>query len=100
MTMTLAMMYDVDTQAISSRVAPRFPIMCGIATLTMDVSISSSIAAIVTVKAMMYLCAYRSSEDDVTPEDRSTAVLTGSRCSRARSLKGQVARRDCPSTAW
>src|SRR6267378_8141805 len=57
MTMTLAMMYDVDTQAISSSVAPRFPIMCGMATLTIEVSISSSIAAIVTVAAMMYLCA-------------------------------------------
>ena len=55
MTMTLAMMYEVDTQAISSSVAPRFPIMCGMATLTIDVSISSSIAAIVTVAAMMYL---------------------------------------------
>ena len=55
--MTLAMMYAVDTHAISSSVAPRFPIMCGIATLTIDVSISSSIAAIVTVAAMMYLCA-------------------------------------------
>ena len=57
MTMTLAMMYEVETQAISSSVAPRFPIMCGIATLTIDVSISSSIAAMVTVAAMTYLCA-------------------------------------------
>ena len=56
MTMTLAMMYEVETQAISSSVAPRFPIMCGMATLTIEVSISSSIAAIVTVAAMMYLC--------------------------------------------
>src|SRR3954462_9530726 len=56
-TMTLAMMYAVETQAISSSVAPRLPIMCGMATLTIDVSINSSIAAIVTVAAMMYLCA-------------------------------------------
>jgi len=54
-TITLAMMYPVDTQAISSSVAPRFPIMCGIATLTIDVSISSSIAASVTEIAIRYL---------------------------------------------
>ncbi len=62
--------------------------MCGMATLTIEVSISSSIAAIVTVAAMMYLCAYLSSEDVEIPEDRSTAVLTGRRCSRERSPRG------------
>ena len=50
--MTLAMMYDVDTHAISSSVAPSVPIMCGIATFTIDVSTSSSTAASVTAIAM------------------------------------------------
>src|SRR5690242_12786047 len=56
MTMTFAMMYPVETHEISSIVAPRFPIMCGIATLTIDVSMSSSTAASVTAMAMRYLC--------------------------------------------
>ena len=51
-TMTFAMMYPVDTHEISSSVAPRFPIMCGMATFTIDVSISSSTAASVTAMAM------------------------------------------------
>ena len=49
------MMYPVDTQAISSSVAPRFPIMWGIATFTIEVSISSSTAASVTEIAIRYL---------------------------------------------
>ena len=49
---TLATMYPVDTQAISSSVAPRFPIMWGMATLTMLVSRSSSTDASDTVTAM------------------------------------------------
>ena len=61
MTMTFAMMYPVDTHEISSSVAPRFPIMWGIATFTMDVSISSSTAASVTAMAMRYLWRYLSS---------------------------------------
>jgi hypothetical protein len=50
--MTLATMYPVLTQATSSRVAPRFPIMWGIATFTMLVSTSSSTLARVTANAM------------------------------------------------
>jgi len=50
---TFATMYPVDTQAISSSVAPRFPIMWGIATFTMLVSNSSSTDASDTVIAMM-----------------------------------------------
>src|SRR3954467_3438979 len=96
MMMTLAMMYAVDTQAISSSVAPRFPIMCGMATLTIEVSISSSIAAIVTVAAMMYLWAYRSSEEVAIPPDRSTAVLTG--CRRELQRRDPDAAGDCPRT--
>src|SRR4051812_30625422 len=38
MTRTIAMMYEVVTQVISSTVAPTEPRMCGIATLTMDES--------------------------------------------------------------
>src|SRR6266576_3770372 len=57
---TLATMYPVDTQAISSSVAPRFPIMCGIATFTMLVSSSSSTDASDTVIAIRYLKRYRS----------------------------------------
>ena len=51
--MTFATMYPVETQAIWSSVAPSEPIMCGIATLTMLVSISSMTLAITTVNAMM-----------------------------------------------
>ncbi len=54
-TITLATMYPVETQAIWSSVAPRFPIMCGIATFTILVSNSSSTDASDTVMAMMYL---------------------------------------------
>src|SRR5438876_4265217 len=57
---TFATMYPVDSQAISSSVAPRFPIMWGIATFTMLVSRSSSTDASETVIAMMYLYLYRS----------------------------------------
>src|SRR5207237_7360768 len=53
-------MYPVETQAIWSSVAPRFPIMCGIATLTMLVSSSSSTDASETVIAMRYLKRYLS----------------------------------------
>src|SRR5215216_6760101 len=60
-TMTFAMMYPVDTHEISSIVAPRFPIMWGMATLTIDVSMSSSTAANVTAMAIRYLCLYLSS---------------------------------------
>jgi hypothetical protein len=55
MTMTDARMYPVETQAISSREAPRFPIMCGIATFTMDESMICMIDAVTTANAMMYL---------------------------------------------
>lgn len=51
-TITLATMYPVLTQAISSSVAPRFPIMCGMATFTMLVSTSSSTLARVTANAI------------------------------------------------
>src|SRR5689334_8591379 len=98
MTMTLAMMYAVDTQAISSSVAPRFPIMCGMATLTIEVSINSSIAAMVTVAAMMYLWAYLSSTD-VTAVDCSTAVLTV-KYPRARRPRDRDAADDYRRTAW
>jgi len=40
---------------ISSSVAPRFPIMWGIATFTIEVSINSSIEAMVTAMPMRYL---------------------------------------------
>src|SRR2546426_3335438 len=53
-------MYPVETQAIWSSVAPRFPIMCGIATFTMLVSSSSSTEASDTVMAIRYLYLYRS----------------------------------------
>src|SRR5205823_14517817 len=66
--MTLAMMYPVDTQEISSSVAPRFPIMCGIATFTIEVSISSSTAASVTAIAIRYLYLYLSTAT-IAPED-------------------------------
>src|SRR5438270_1122716 len=57
---TFATMYPVETQAIWSSVAPRFPIMCGIATFTMLVSSSSSTDASETVIAMRYLKRYLS----------------------------------------
>src|SRR6185503_20215688 len=98
MTMTLAMIYAVETQAISSSVAPRFPIMCGMATLTIEVSISSSIAAIVTVAAMMYLCAYLSSTD-VIAVDCSRAVLTGM-YPRERRRTDRGATDACRRMAW
>ena len=60
-TITFATMYPVDTQAISSSVAPRFPIIWGIATFTMLVSSSSSTDASDTVIAIRYLYLYRSS---------------------------------------
>ena len=56
MTITLARMYPVDTQAISSRLAPRFPIMSGSATLTIDESITCISAASTTATAIRYLC--------------------------------------------
>src|SRR6266699_5117255 len=59
-TITLATMYPVETQAIWSSVAPRFPIMWGIATFTMLVSSSSSTDASETVIAIRYLKRYRS----------------------------------------
>ena len=58
---TLAMMYDVDTHAISSSVAPSVPIMCGMATFTIDVSTNSNTAANVTAMAIKYRCLYGSS---------------------------------------
>src|SRR3989442_6215740 len=59
-TITFATMYPVDTQAIWSSVAPRFPIMCGIATFTMLVSSSSNTDASDTVIAIRYLKRYLS----------------------------------------
>src|SRR6266850_7087223 len=59
-TITFATMYPVETHAIWSSVAPRFPIMCGIATFTMLVSSSSSTEASDTVMAIRYLKRYRS----------------------------------------
>src|SRR4029079_7662448 len=46
--MTLATMYEVATQEISSTVAPRLPIMVGSATFTMLVSRISSTTASIT----------------------------------------------------
>src|SRR6185437_3387895 len=46
----------MDTQAISSRLAPRFPIMSGRATFTIELSITCMSAASTTANAMMYLC--------------------------------------------
>src|SRR5215510_12990946 len=56
MTITLARMYAVETHAISSRLAPRLPIMSGRATLTMEESITCISAASTTATAMRYLC--------------------------------------------
>src|SRR5882762_3268249 len=53
-------MYPVETHAIWSSVAPRFPIICGIATFTMLVSSSSSTDASETVIAIRYLKRYLS----------------------------------------
>jgi len=53
---TLASMYPVETQAISSRLAPRFPIMSGSATFTMELSMTCISAASTTAKAIRYLC--------------------------------------------
>ena len=47
--MTLAIAYDIMTQALSSNVAPRLPLMCDKDTLTMEVSINSITAAAMTV---------------------------------------------------
>src|SRR6476661_757241 len=55
MTITLARMYPVETQAISSRLAPRFPIMSGSATLTIELSITCISAASTTANAIRYL---------------------------------------------
>src|SRR6266849_3120398 len=60
-------MYPVDTQAISSRVAPRFPIMWGIATFTMLVSSSCNTDASETVMAIRYRYLYRSPAPESTP---------------------------------
>src|SRR5450755_1645205 len=54
-TITFATTYAVTTHATSSRVAPRFPIICGRATFTMDVSISSINDAMMTVIVMIHL---------------------------------------------
>src|SRR3954471_18981048 len=71
------MMYPVDTQEISSSVAPRFPIMWGIATFTMDVSISSSTAARVTAMAMRYLYLYLSTGTSAAAGMYARAVPRG-----------------------
>ena len=73
--------------------------MWGMATLTIEVSINSNIAAIVTVAAMMYLWAYLSSTDVETPVDWSTAVLTGM-YPRARPRIDPDATADYRRTAW
>src|SRR5947209_8688375 len=70
-------MYPVDTQAISSSVAPRFPIMWGIATFTMLVSSSSSTDASETVIAIRYRYLYRSSAALSAAPWGSAAVVTG-----------------------
>src|SRR5690242_18058627 len=83
---TFATMYPVDTQAISSSVAPRFPIMWGIATFTMLVSRSSSTDASDTVIAMMYLYLYRSTS---APEPACQGdVSSGLVVATARLLRG------------
>src|SRR5438128_4182649 len=74
---TFATMYPVDTQAISSSVAPRFPIMWGIATFTMLVSSSSSTEASETVIAIRYRYLYRSSAAPSMALRGSAAVVTG-----------------------
>src|SRR3954469_14166211 len=55
--MTLAPPYPGTTQAISSSVAPRFPIIWGRATLTIEVSISSITEARMTVIVISHLLA-------------------------------------------
>ena len=54
---TLATVYEVTTQPTSSRVAPRLPIIWGIDTLTIVVSINSSNAASITVKVTIHFLA-------------------------------------------
>src|ERR1700753_3060538 len=49
-TIEFAIMYPVVTQLISSRVAPMFPIIVGIATFTIEESIISKSEAIAAVK--------------------------------------------------
>src|ERR1700687_4033663 len=56
MMITLASMYPVETQAISSRLAPRLPIMSGRATLTIELSMTCIRAASTTANAIRYLC--------------------------------------------
>src|SRR3954468_10297934 len=51
---TLAAAYEVMTQLISARVAPRLPIICVKVTLTMEVSISCKSAADTTVRMMIH----------------------------------------------
>jgi len=52
-TITLERMYPVATQPISSRVAPRLPPICGRATLTMVVSSTSRMAAVMRPTRMI-----------------------------------------------
>src|SRR6185436_16280592 len=71
--MTFARMYDVLTHATSSRVAPRLPAIWGSATLTIVVSSTSMIAAVIkprrisqryfwTSSACSACCAFSSSD--------------------------------------
>ncbi|WP_238381896.1 hypothetical protein [Mucilaginibacter pedocola] len=51
---TLATLYPVTTQAVSVMVAPRFPCIWGIETLTIVVSINSNNDAVTTVMVMIH----------------------------------------------
>src|SRR5436190_3913892 len=91
MMMTLARMYPVETQAISSRLAPRFPIMSGSATLTIELSMTCISAASTTAKAIRYLCgapsggaAIGSVSGPSSASSVATALATDIACSQCK----------------
>src|SRR5664279_163764 len=57
--MTLARIYPVETQVISSTDAPSVPRMCGRATLTMLMSSEDIMLPVMTAKAINHLCGLR-----------------------------------------
>src|SRR5205814_10144079 len=74
MMMTLARMYPVETQAISSRLAPRFPIISGRATFTIELSMTCISAASTTANAMRYLCGAPSGDAAIGSTRGSSSV--------------------------
>src|SRR5437868_11343177 len=91
MMMTLARMYPVETQAISSRLAPRFPIMSGSATLTIELSMTCIGAASTTAEAIRYWCAAPSGGAAIgsvsgpsSASSGATALATDIACSQCK----------------